>query len=82
MARISTFRNDNDYEAGDRFSGLDATGGDNVTYTMGGVVTFAAQTLGTGNNIPEAADDAAAATAGVNVGGLYHNGGIVRIRLA
>jgi len=33
------------------------------------------------NAIPSAADDAAAATAGVPIGGLYHTAGAVKVRL-
>ncbi|MCI0527721.1 MAG: hypothetical protein L0Y56_09800 [Nitrospira sp.] len=33
------------------------------------------------NSIPSAADDSAAATAGVPIGGLYHTAGAVKVRL-
>lgn len=55
-----------------------------ILATIGGVETFTNKTLNAPrlSGLTDAADDAAAAAAGVPVGGVYRNGSVLRVRLA
>lgn len=54
---------------------------DKIAETLGTILDALVLLDTTATSLKSAANDAAAATAGVPVGGLYHNSGAVRVRL-
>ena len=81
MARISTYPVDTNITNADLLLGTDsATGAPTVNYTMADIsskILYKPVITGLGNY----ANDAAAATAGVPLNGLYHTAGAIKIRL-
>ena len=81
MARISTYGNDPDLELSDKVIGTDGLGNGTVNYTLSQLNLFFAQNVGA--ELVVAADDTAAAAAGIPVGRLYRTAtGEVRVRVA
>ncbi len=84
MARVSNYNTDGTLNADDKWIGTDgAVGTENgktKNYTVQSVLNYVEANLNQ-LTLPSAANDSAAASAGVPVGGLYHTSGTVKIRL-
>lgn len=80
MARIGNYGNDPDPEFTDRVIGTDGTGGATVNFSLRQLVTFSQQNFG--SELPVAADNAAAITAGLAVNQVYRTAtGELRVRV-
>lgn len=89
MATINTYNNDSTIEAADKLIGSDgstgADAGKTKNYTVSSLTTYVSQNLSNPvkiSSLTNAADDSAAATAGVPVNGLYRDGSTLKIRVS
>jgi hypothetical protein len=84
MARVSNYNTDGTLNADDKWIGTDgaegAENGKTKNYTVQSVLNYVEANLNQ-LTLTSAANDSAAALAGVPVGGLYHTSGTVKIRL-
>lgn len=89
MATINTYNNDSTIEAADKLIGSDgstgADAGKTKNYTVSSLTTYVAANLSNPvkiSSLTNAADDTAAASAGVPVNGLYRDGSTLKIRVS
>lgn len=89
MAIINTYSSDSTIEGADKLIGSDGTSGADAgktkNYTVSALTSYVASNLsGTikMTGLTNAADDSAAATAGVAVGQFYRNGSVLRVRVS
>ena len=89
MATIDTYGNDGTVEGADKLLGSDGTSGADAgktkNYTVSALTTYVASTLTNPvkiSSLTNAADDTAAASAGVPVNGLYRDGSTLKIRVS
>jgi hypothetical protein len=84
MARVSNYNTDGTLNADDKWIGTDgaegAENGKTKNYTVQSVLNYVEANLNQ-LTLTSAANDSAAASAGVPVGGLYHTSGTLKIRL-
>lgn len=89
MAIINTYSNDSTIHGEDKLIGSDGTTGADAgktkNYQVDTLTSYVSSNL-SGNikmtGLTNAADDSAAATAGVAVGQVYRNGSVLQIRVA
>lgn len=89
MATINTYDNDGTIEAADKLIGSDgsigADAGKTKNYTVSSLTAYVAANLSNPvkiSSLTNAADDTAAASAGVPVNGLYRDGSTLKIRVS
>jgi len=89
MATINTYDNDSTIEAADKLIGSDgstgADAGKTKNYTVSSLTSHIGQNLSSPvkiSGLTNAADDTAAASAGVPVNGLYRDGSTLKIRVS
>ncbi len=89
MANIGTYSNDATIDSADKLIGTDGTSGADSgktkNYTVSSLTTHIASNLSSPvkiSGLSNAADDTAAATAGVPVNGLYRDGSVLKIRVS
>lgn len=89
MANIGTYSNDSTINAADKLIGSDGTSGADSgktkNYTVSSLTTHIAANLSSPlkiSGLSEAADDTAAASAGIAVNGLYRTGSVLKIRVS
>ena len=89
MAKISTYTSDGTIEAADKLIGTDGSSGvdsgKTKNYSVAALTTYIASNLANPvkiSGVVDAADDTAAASAGVPVNGIYRTGNALKIRVS
>lgn len=89
MANIGTYSNDSTIDPADKLIGSDGTSGADAgktkNYTVSSLSTHISANLSSPvkiSGLSEAADDTAAASAGIAVNGLYRTGSVLKIRVS